>query len=263
MDDFKFSHSNQIHIPHLSASTINSFITSRYQFYQNKVKQTPFKGNEHTCRGKAVEHAVNVMIEQNVTDIAALIEEAIECFDKECRESGVSAIQAEDHRDSIPGLVKVAINHYTPIFAEVAAKTQHKIEVQLDGVTRTLVGYLDFFQPTKAVRDSKLSSKTPSSLSQSYIIQGALYRKATGLPVFFDFFIPNKTPVAKSIMLNDDEYLFGLSYLTAAAKVLEELATCDNPRRILELMSFPDLSAMFGNRREIAQACEQWGITYK
>ena len=256
--EFELTHTNNIHIPHLSASTINSFIGSRYGFYQSKVKGAPFQGNQYTARGTAVEHAVNCWLETGNQDGIAV---ALKKFDEEVARAGLSRMAVEDERETIPGLVELALNFYGEVFAKNKAITQHKIDVQLDGISRKVVGYLDFYQFELAVRDSKVVSKTPSKLSQAYVLQGALYRKATGLPVTFDFFIPNKKPVQKSITLSDDEYIFGLSYLTRAAQVIEEIESCESPSRLMELMSFPDLSSMY-NEHEKKEAARIWNIKY-
>lgn len=256
---FDIKHTNGIHIPHLSASTINSFIASRFGFYQSKVLGTPFQGNEYTSRGTAVEHAVNTWIE--TPDHGDFVDAALTRFDEEIKKSGLSRIAAEEVRETIPGLVEIALNHYQAEFSVHKAITQRKIETELDGVSRKILGYLDFFQMGIAVRDSKVVSKTPSKLSQAYVLQGALYNKATGLPVIFDFFIPNKKPVVKSIALSTDEAIFGLSYLTAAAKAIEEIEVCDSPKRMMELMSFPNLD-YFYNDKEKRAAAKLWNIAY-
>ncbi len=259
MKEFELTHTNGIHIPHLSASTINSFINSRFGFYQAKVLGTPFQGNEYTSRGTAVEHAVNTWIEN--PGHGDFIGAALTKFDEEIKKAGLSKIAAEDVRETIPGLVELALNVYMVEFSEHKAVTQRKIETELDGVTRKILGYLDFFQMGVAVRDSKVVSRTPSKLSQAYVIQGSLYKKATGLPVVFDFFVPNKKPVHKPIALSDDEAIFGLSYLTAAAKVIEEIEVCESPKRMMELMSFPNLDDFY-NDKEKRQAARIWGIAY-
>lgn len=255
---FDLSHTNGIHIPHLSASTINSFISSRYGFYQSKVKGAPFSGNAFTARGTAVEHAVNEWIEKKEGNF---IDAALRKFDEEIAKTGLSKIAVQDERDAIPGLVELALGFYASEFSTHKAITQYKIECQLEGVNRKIIGYLDFFQFGHAVRDSKVVSKTPSKLSQNYILQGALYRKATGLQVTFDFFIPNKKPVQKSISLSDDDYVFGLSYITRAAQVIEEIEQCDSPARMMELMSFPNLDSMY-NDNEKREAARLWNIAY-
>lgn len=252
-----FTHSNNLNINHLSASTINLFITSRFGFYQSKIAGAPFQGSVHTARGQAIEHGVNTWIEK--PECGVLLDVVNAKYDEECKKAGISKLAGEDMRESLPGLLEIALKFYKSEFATDKALTQQKIEGTLDGVDRVILGYLDYLQIGKAVRDCKVSSKSPSKLSQSYILQGSFYRKTTGLPVYFDFFIPNKKPVHVPIKLNDDEYVFGLSYMTVAAKVIEELEQCDDPKRILKLMSFPDLSSMWTDS-DVKAAAKEWGI---
>lgn len=268
MSDYEFTleHSNDIHIPHLSASTINAFITSRYDFYERKVRKVPFVINPFMARGKAVEHAVNELLEGKI-EPEDMVESAMSCYEEEMKpwhdlpDSKKDIEKESAIRAAIPGLVECAFQHFEPILFDPFNKavTQKKIEIRLNGVERPVIGYLDYYINGMSVRDCKVASRTPSALSQGYVIQGALYQKATGLPVFFDFIVDNKKPVSKSIMLTEEEYSFGISYATRAAQLIEELETCDDPRRVMEIMSFPDLSSMWSeeDRRE---AKTRWGF---
>lgn len=250
-----FTQSNGINIPHLSASTVNKFITDRYGFYQSKVLGEKFKDNKYTARGKAVEGAINEWIETGNDNVS---ENAVAYFDKYMREAGIHLMEVQDVRDSVSGLADLAFDFYKEEFSDRPAKTQTKIVGKIDGINRDIVGYLDYLQD-HVIRDCKVVSKTPSGLSQSYCIQGAFYKATKGLDVVFDFFVANKKPVMKTIQLSDDDYVFGLSYLTQAAKVIEELEECDNPKRVMELMSFPNLEAMY-NQEEKKEAAKKYGI---
>jgi len=258
-DPFALEYSMGIHIPHLSPSTINSFITDKPGFYNSKVKRAPFSGSHATCRGTAVEHAINTWLETGVAENLSDI--ALAKYDEELMKTGCSKFDKTNIREEIPGMVEIAFKTYSAQFSDCREEviTQRRVEAELPGVSRKVMGYLDFFIMGKQVRDCKTSSKTPSGLSQSYILQGAFYNLATGLPVVFDYFIPNKTPVHKAIAMTPDQYLFGISYLTAAAKAIEELETCNSPRRVMELMSFPNLDAMWTYEDKIV-AAKQWDI---
>jgi hypothetical protein len=252
-----FKQDNEIFIPHLSPSTVNSFIMSRHSFYSSKVKRNPFTGNKYTSRGTAVEHGVNTWIDYPQLNP---LDAALNKFDEELLKGSTTNAEAEEVRESIPGLLNVALGFYKGEFEKRPARTQQKMELQIDGISRTIVGYYDYLQDV-AVRDCKVTSKTPTALSQSYIIQGSVYAKATGLPVFFDFFVPNKKPTHKEIQLSLTDYKFGISYFTRACEVLEELQECDQPKRIIELMSFPDLSSMY-SLSEKKDAAKAWGIKF-
>lgn len=259
--DLNFTHSNGINMKHLSASTINSFIERRPSWYDTKVAGKPFEPNPAMARGTAVEHAINEWLVIN--ESSRLADIAIDKYEKELATylPNASSKGREDYqkfRDSIPALVECAYEHFSTEFTMNRPIAQAPIEVELDGVKRKVKGYLDYLT-SRMVIDCKVSSKTPSSLSQGYIIQGALYYKATGLPVQFHFIIDNKTPKSHVIQLTDDDIVFGLSYATRAAEVLEELEECDQPKRIMELMAFPNLAALW-NIEEKIEAAKRYGI---
>lgn len=256
----EFTHSNGIHIPHFSASTINSFITSRYGFHKSKVKRAPFLGSVYTARGTSLEFCISQWLELGMED-AALV--AMAKFNEECDKAQISKFdsQRSEVGDSIERMAPFVLETYQGICGDDKPTTQFKFETHLVGVTRPIIGYLDFYFQKKRVRDTKMVKQTPAYNKQDYILQGALYQHATQCPVTFDYFIDLKKPAYKAIDLTDDDFIFGLSYLTAAAKALEELESCENPTRVMELMAFPDLSAMFNNKRDIDEACEIWGIT--
>lgn len=258
LSEFDLTHSNGIHIPHLSPSTVSNFIENKWGFYNSKVLREPFKGNHHTSLGQAVEHGVNVWLENPGKPMDYLMH-ANEKYDDQIKDTGTPKDKVMEYRNMIPGMLELALRHYKRTFAETGALTQQKIETSLDGVSRTMLGYLDFLQQDKTVRDSKVVGRSPSKLKQAYVIQGAVYRQATGLPVIFDFFITNKTPTHKEIELSDDEYEFGISYITRGAQVLEELEECENPKRVMELMTFPNLEAFY-SEGEKRQAAKAWGI---
>lgn len=260
MNDFEFTQDNGIHIPHLSPSTINSFISSRFNFHQSKVKSKPFSGNQYTARGSAIEHGVNTWIEN--PDHPDILSEVYKKYDEEIAKGNTGRLEAMEIRESLQGLAELSLDFYKPEFTKTPALTQTKVSANIDEIERDIIGYLDYLQPKVRIRDSKVVSRTPSVLSQAYILQGSFYRKATGLNVVFDFFVANKTPVHKAIVLTDEDYVFGLSYLTAAAKVIEEMQVCTSPARMMELMSFPDLESFY-NAGERNDACKVWGIAIK
>lgn len=254
-----FTHSNNIHIPHFSASTINSFITSRYGFYKSKVARAPFLGSVYTARGTALEFCISQWLELGMED-AALVAGAK--FAEECNKAKISPFdpQRVEIAEAIEKMAPFVLETYQNICGDKKPTTQFKFETHLDGVQRPIIGYLDFYFEKERVRDTKMVKQTPSYNKQDYVLQGALYQHATQCPVTFDYFIDTKKTTYKAIDLTDDDFIFGLSYLTAAARALEELEVCEDPRRVMELMAFPDLSAMYNNKRDIDEACEKWGI---
>lgn len=221
-----------------------------------------FQPNPNMARGTAVEAAINSWLATGQVDnmvSVALAKFAMELMEWEKTASKAGLQKRDELLESIPGLVEVAYQHYESEFTMSKPQSQCMIACNLPGVKREIIGYLDYYRPKFMVNDCKVSAKTPSGLSQGYIIQGAIYQHATGCPVTFDFMVPNKKPVSKSIMLTDDEFIYGLSYATEAAKVLEAIEECESPKEIMKLMAFPNLSSFF-TYEEKAEAAAEYGI---
>lgn len=261
-EDFSLQFSNGIHLPHLSASTINSFLERRYSWFNQKVRRTPFKTNPAMCRGKAIEAAINEWLNGTV-DPENLSKYALSVYDSElndwrCQQKGYKP-EEDVVRLSIPAMMEVGFAHFKDLYLIQRPTQQEKVSIQLDGVSRPVVGYMDYHIPTVRVDDCKVVGQSKSKLPMGYIIQGAVYRKATGVPVMFHFIVDNKKPVVKTLTLTDEEYSFGLRYMTRAAQVIEELEVCEDTRRMLELMSFPNLEVVWDDS-EKKELMEQWGI---
>ena len=243
-------------LPHLSASTINSFIEYRHQFFASKVEKLPFVTNVNMARGKAVEHGINVML--NGRDEQTAQTGALNVWQKEIKGIGLDPRTVEFQATLAEG-VRTGGEYYRKV-DERAPTQQQKIEITLDGCKLPIIGYLDYLY-NEFVRDCKITGKTPSKLRQSYIIQGAIYKKAMDLPVWFDFGIPLKGGWKwKPIPLTDEEYEFGLSYAIAAAKNIEALQNSIDPSEVMELcLAFPNLDAIWDDKEKDRQ-CERYGI---
>jgi hypothetical protein len=271
LEDFKLDipaeHSNGIYIPHLSPSTINSFIERRSAFFDSKVLRAPFTANPAMARGTAVEHGINEWL-RDPSLLPNLADIALEKFDQELVKYVKMASQSAlddmaSLRLSIPGLVECAYKHFSSIWTFGMPIGQAPVNCKLPGVKRKITGFMDYFRPGKEVIDCKVSAKSPGKLSQGYCIQGAIYHHFTGMPVEFHFIVANKTPKTEIIRMTEDDIVFGLSYATRAAELLEELEECANPKRVMEIcMGFPNLSSLW-NYEEKRDAAKRWGITLK
>jgi hypothetical protein len=253
------THSNKINIPHLSPSTVNSWIENKYGFYNSKVLKKPFIGSAAMSRGKAIEFAINEWL-KGVVQPAQLQRVAESNFIEECKESNVDINEVLAMKPSIAGLIEVAYKVYSEILP-TGYLSQIKININLPGVQRSIIGYMDYHKPSVLTRDCKVVNRTPPKLSQGYVLQGSVYRYATTVNTVFDFFVDNKKPIHKCIELSDEEYAHGISYLTKACIALEELEECTDPERVMHLMSFPNLDAMW-NEADVKEACDAWEIVY-
>jgi len=247
-------------VKHLSVSTVNSFISYKSNFIENKMKGQPFRPSANMARGTAVEHGLNTYIKGAGIETAVL--EAQTNFKNSLVKDKFNQQKADDLYPSIEGCVLEACRHYKSFLKNGAPQMQERFEVQLDGIKRPIVGYLDYLFD-ECIRDLKCVSKTPSyGLSQGYKIQGAVYKKVYGVDVYFDHIVANKEPKAVPVKLTDQDYSFGLNYFVKAAQALERmLDACENgdPYTVLEQFAFPDLSQVWDADEKEAIA-KQYGL---
>ena len=239
-----------LELKHLSASTINTFIENRPKWFAQKFCGMKFSGSIHTARGHAVEAGIVKWLECG--DMTEAVKAAMEEWDDK-----ITGMEDNlEFRQSIAPLIKVGVEGTDDHegFAELKtqfgkAKTQEKIEVWLDGCDIPIIGYLDFLYGKRVV-DNKVTGRSPSSLSQGYILQGSIYRKATGLPVYFLFEVANKKPTVKIFKLTDEEYESGLNLATQAARAIQYILDSPIDGALMKAFMFPDPAAGFGDEQK-------------
>lgn len=251
---------------HLSPSTINSFITNRAGFRASKVLRRPFIQTPSMSRGKAVEEIVNRWIEDR--GVPFINEEhigicALEFYDKEnaaYMEAFPNFKDPKGIRDSVSRLAVKALEVYKDKCISSKPMTQTKVYTKLEGVERQILGCLDYFWHGQKVEDCKVLQKNMSKLSIDYCISGALYRQATGCPVIFSSFVPLKKETShKEHKLTDEQFKFGISYATAAAKCIEAILVCEDPNEMFRLMSFPNIATIW-DRDDQQKVADEWGF---
>lgn len=249
-------------LKHLSPSQLNTFITNRPKWFAQKfLGNIPFSGSVNTARGHAVEAGIVSMIDQG--DITTAIAAGIAEWNKQLIASAIP--DDLDFKQTIAPLIKIGMegndDHegYTEIVSRLGKpKTQEKIECKLEGCDIPIIGYLDFAFK-KAIYDNKVSSKSPAKLSQDYVLQGSIYRYATGLPVYFFFEIPNKKPVIKAFKLTDEEYKFGLNLATKAAQAVQRILDVPIDMDTMKAVMFPNPDGGYGGNEQ-KQVCDLYKL---
>lgn len=203
-----------------SASAINSFLGYRSAWYLNKICgiRVPVGGAAH--RGTAIEAGINHYIENDDISIEDCIKHALEVFEKE----SLGCTPDFDMRQSVGPCVIAGIKSFEDRGYLLDPPTlQAEINTMLPGCNVNLYGKLDYLFNDRVV-DNKVVSKTPKSLKQDYVVQGAIYRFATKLPVYFHFIVPQKTGIKiVEIKLTDEEYKKGLELASLAAQSIETI----------------------------------------
>lgn len=228
---------------HLSPSTINSFLQNKLKFATKITSKVEFIPNPKMQLGKAVEEGIN----------QSLLGMPLEACYEAARQEYLKEFPLETAPGPIEQLVSLAAGHYLNYHSFDPWESQSKITVSIEGIKLPIIGFTDYKNRSQW-RDTKVSGKTPSKLSQNYLLQGTVYRLATGLPGGFDFFVYLKSGVKHTYLpLTDEDYAFGLSYLKATCQAIEKLMEETDPLEIIKLMAFPDLESIWdeGERKEV------------
>ena len=203
-----------------SPSSLSSFIEYRSSWFIQRIRGEYNKAGVFAARGTAVEAGMNHYIENDVK-IEDCIKHALGVYTQE----SIGQPDNFDVRQSIAPCVKAGIQSFEELGYLIDPPVlQAEINCSLEGCRKGVYGKLDYLFEGKKIVDNKVVSKTPSSLKQGYILQGAIYRYATGLPIDFHFVVPLKTGVKiKIITLTDEEYEYGLRLATRAAQCVETI----------------------------------------
>lgn len=250
-----------VEIDHLSASHINTFITNRPKWYARYFRGgIKFTGSVNTVRGHAVEEGVVHYLTQE-RDLTKSIEAGMKVYNEKI----IGIPDKLEIRQSVAPLIKTLIQgtddyagYDEVLISQGKPETQAPIKIFLDGCSIPVTGYMDFLFKN-AVYDNKAVSKTPDSLSQDYVVQASIYRKATGLPVFFMYGIATKKTQIKCIKLSDDDYRYGLKLATQAAQAIERIIENPIDGRLMEALMFPDPDGGYGGPEQ-KEVCEILGF---
>lgn len=241
-----------------SPSQLNQYIEYRSQWFISRIRGIYVKAGLAACRGTAVEAGINYYIENEDATQEKAIAHALKAYTQE----SVGIPEDFNMRQSIAPCVIAGLKSFEDkgYFID-PPELQAEINCRLPGCKVDLFGKLDY-KFDNIIIDNKVTSKTPSCLSQGYILQGACYRYATGLPVKFHFIIPLKSEVKiKELTLSDEEYEYGLALATKTANHIELIynALDDLPGDLLEALFFTNPDSLW-DVREKAVHSEQFGI---
>jgi hypothetical protein len=251
---------DDFHIPVLkrhSASQLNSFLGYRADWFLSRIRGIRTGVGAHAWRGTAVEAGLNKFIEEDTTK-----EECIKHALKVYTQESLGSTDNFEIRQSIGPSVIVAIDSFEDKgYLLDPPEMQEEITCTLPGCKKELYGKLDY-SFDKFIVDNKVVGKKPSSLKQDYVLQGAVYRFATGKPVKFHFVIPQKKAIQViELTLSDEEYEYGLALATKAARCIEtiydRLGELDG--ELLEALFMTNPSSLYDPKAKILHS-EQYGI---
>lgn len=249
---------------HLSYSTITSFISSRFDWFQRKIIGKPWEGNIHTERGNAVEHGLDLMIDgKSLSDCK---DAACDMYDRACKGmEGYDVALLKSIRDVLDKL-----SEEFP-YQDVAEK-QKKVIIDI-GLELPILGFLDYRMNARLnneIRDLKSTTRKPSKLSQNYRIQGGMYQKWGGdCRMIYCFGIHTKTASYHEIELdlNDGQKMVEYAQIAGRAiiaiyKMMSKPVsfwTEQDKENLFKMLLFPDLDAAW-NPKDYKQAADWIGL---
>ncbi len=240
---------NIFDIKHHSPSTINSFIGYRHEWYLRKIRGVSFPGNHHMARGKAVEEGINHYLKHEC-GVDEAVKAALELWGNEIMTLGDNF----DMRQSIGKCVAAGIDSFREKgYDDGGTSMQDKISVTLPGCDLPTIGYLDY-KRTDRIVDNKCVSKTPTQNKatgrykhkQDYILQGAVYKLATGLDPYFHYIIPLKGEIkVVEEGITDEEFDWGIKLATKGAQAIERILANPIDGDLFQAMMFPNVDAIY------------------
>ena len=214
--------SNDFFIPELkrhSASQLNQYLEYRADWFLSRIRGIRTGVGAAAWRGTAVEAGLNKFIEEDTTKDEC-IKHALKVY---TQESLGSQDNFEIHQSIGPAVIAAIDSFEDKGYFINPPIMQEEISCMLPGCKKVLYGKLDY-SFDKFIVDNKTVGKKPSSLKQAYVLQGAVYRFATGKPVKFHFEVPQKKGVqVVELTLSDEEYEYGLNLAARTAQCIETI----------------------------------------
>jgi hypothetical protein len=239
---------------HLSASTINLFISSRSAWYAQKVaRTTKFATKPYFQRGKAVEETIKCLLE-GATMTTALKKGTEELWSDTTNFSPDDMEKMKGYEVDLEGYASSFMSEINNHRLGDYVGANQKIEIKVKTCSIPIIGYLDFnFE--NAVVDTKVLGRKCSTLSQGYCIQGLTYFLAMQKTCKFAVMVrtaPKQVATFNTYMLDireqPDPPVYWKEYLELAAEAIEGVYDCalaGDTFGLMRNMSFPDLSSCF------------------
>lgn len=235
-------------IEHLSASAINSFISSPARFVVSKVLSERTPAGAAALRGIAVEAGLMALASVPDLSVDQAVEEAIQQLNVQMLSAGIlgSTPSAAKEIDRAASCIRAGAAAFRALGQPLLNDDgrQHKITLDL-GVGVPIIGYLDALYPS-LICDIKSVSRLPSDISASHGRQFAIYAAATGLPV--RAFYVSERGVAQFQAVGTEVYL--ASCRDTAVRIARFLGHFENREELLAACPPPDLSSYQWNSEQ-------------
>lgn len=189
----------------LSASQLNTILTCEAKFAFGYVHEIKVPPSGALTFGSSYDKALNTNYEQKieskqdlkVSDVQDVFSSE---FDKLAPDTDWKDEDKGEVKDSGIKVLEATMGEITPLVQPV--KVQGEYLQDIDGVM--VLGYTDVETETTVI-DNKTTSRTPSAVSNDYLIQGTTYAIMTGKPVELHYGIRTKKPATKILQVEVTE----------------------------------------------------------
>lgn len=203
---------------HLSASQLNTILSCEAKFrfrYLLDIKVMPsgaltFGSSYDKALNENYSQKIESHTDMKVSDVQDIFSTE---FDRLAPETDFKDEDRGEMKDSGVKVLDVTMKEISPLVQPV--KVQGKYEMDINGVN--VLGFTDV-ETESLVIDNKTTGKTPSAVSNDYLIQGTTYKIMTGKDIELHYGIRTKKPATKILSVEVEsaqiEYVKGL-YETA------------------------------------------------
>lgn len=189
----------------LSASQLNTLLSCEAKFafrYLHEIKVQPsgaltFGSSYDKALNTNYEQKIESKVDMKVSDVQdAFVTE----FDRLSPDTDWKEENSEEVKDSGVKVLEATMEEITPLVQPI--KVQGEYLQDIDGVM--VLGYTDVETETMVI-DNKTTSRTPSAVSNDYLIQGTTYKIMTGKPIELHYGIRTKKPGTKILQVDVTE----------------------------------------------------------
>lgn len=249
-------------IDHLSPSSINSWINAPSLWVLEKL--VGFRGNMGASahRGTAVEVGVSLGLFDHKLSAQDCLGPALKEYDKLTALSGDPKREAE--RAVIPAMIARGLalrEHGVPMVPNEEARygsgQQHKVSINLPGVSVPVIGYLDWMY-TEEIIDLKTTLRVPSEMSETHLRQATVYKTAYLEKRVRFFYCSDKRD--EKYTLTREQFDQATRELVGASMRLERfLGLSDDPQELAAIVPHSSESFYFNDPLTKAKAVEVFG----
>jgi hypothetical protein len=248
-------------IAHLSASSINAYLTNQSLWVLERVLGKWSPPGPMAFRGSAVEDGVTYglkNLDAPIADCAAL---ALSKFDEK---AGLKIDdKAVSERAKIPGYVESALAELRPY--GTPTHFQDRVELYIDGLELPIIGLTDYrYDQHGLIVDLKTTARLPSKVPDPHIRQGAIYARAMGnygMRFCYSKAAPGRDGISSRVYELDEPMIANaITEIREIAIRMERfLSLSDDPMELAALV-VPDYGHFYWNEKNRIEARSVFGF---